>query len=230
MQQTITGVTATTRRPTLTVTDTPTVGQLHVWWEAMQSDDLSVAYADSFPPTLTDFCLGVAQGERLFLLCLVDGQVAGGLWLHDLLHRRDGTVSAGWIGCYFLSAYRGRLALDLWQMARQHWEATGLAVPRRYATRRLFNALVAPGARQSPWQSWLEVSVDTVLAIVMAIMLQRLCYGSAATWVKAGGLTVAIYALTMGRRYTLRRVFEAWNTRQAGLPLYDRPATRGVAP
>ena len=106
----------------------------------------------------------------------------------------------------------------------------GLAVPRRYATRRLFNALVAPGARQSPWQSWLEVSIDTVLAIVMAIMLQRLCYGPAATWVKAGGLTVTIYALTMGRRYTLRRVFEAWNTRQAGLPLYDRPATRGVAP
>jgi hypothetical protein len=106
----------------------------------------------------------------------------------------------------------------------------GLAVPRRYATRRLFNALVAPGARQSRWQSWLEVSVDTVLAIVVAIMLQRLCYGTAATWVKAGSLTVAIYALTMGRRYALRRVFEAWNTRQARQPLYDQPSTRVAAP
>jgi RimJ/RimL family protein N-acetyltransferase len=126
VQQTITRVTATIRRPTLTVTDTPTIGQLQVWWEAMQSDDLSVAYADSFPPTLSDFRLGAAQGDRLFLLCLVDGQVAGALWLHDLLHRRDGSVSAGWIGCYFLSAYRGRLALDLWQTARQHWEAAGV--------------------------------------------------------------------------------------------------------
>jgi hypothetical protein len=90
VQQTIPGVIATTRRPTLTVTEMPMLGQLHVWWEAMQSDDLSVAHADSFPPTLTDFRLGVAQGERLFLLCLVNAQGAGALWLHDLLHRRDG--------------------------------------------------------------------------------------------------------------------------------------------
>jgi hypothetical protein len=94
----------------------------------------------------------------------------------------------------------------------------GLAVPRRYATRRLFNTLVAPGERQSRWHSWLEVSVDTVLAIGVAILLQRLCYGPAATLVKAGGLTVALYALTMGRRYALRRVFETWNAHQARLP------------
>jgi hypothetical protein len=98
-----------------------------MWWEAMQHDDLSVAYADSFPPTLTDFRLGVAQGDKFLLLGLVDEQVAGALWLHDLLHRRDGTVSAGWVGCYFLSSYRGRLALYLWQIARQRWEAAGVA-------------------------------------------------------------------------------------------------------
>jgi hypothetical protein len=92
----------------------------------MQRDDLSVAYADSFPPTLTDFRLEVAQGDKFLLLGLVDGQVAGALWLHDLLHRRDGTVSAGWVGCYFLSSYRGRLALYLWQIARQHWETAGV--------------------------------------------------------------------------------------------------------
>jgi hypothetical protein len=93
----------------------------------------------------------------------------------------------------------------------------GLAVPRRYATRRLFNGLVVPGESQSRWHSWLEVSVDTVLAIVVAILLQRLCYSTAATWVKAGGLTVALYALTMGRRYALRRVFETWSARQERL-------------
>jgi hypothetical protein len=99
----------------------------------------------------------------------------------------------------------------------------GLAVPRRYAIRRLFNALVAPGARQPRWQSWLEVITDTAVAVAMAIALQRLCYGSAATLTKAGGLTVALYAVTMGRRYALRRVFEAWNARQAGLPPYGQP-------
>ena len=99
----------------------------------------------------------------------------------------------------------------------------GLAVPRRYAIRRLFNAFVAPGTRQSRWQSWVEVGVDTAVAIVMAIVLQRLCYGAAATLTKAGGVTVALYAITMGRRYALRRVFEAWHARQAELLPYGQP-------
>jgi TRAP-type C4-dicarboxylate transport system permease large subunit len=101
----------------------------------------------------------------------------------------------------------------------------GLAVPRRYAIRRLFNALVAPGARQSRWQSWLEVCSDTVVALVMAIILQRLCYGAAATLTKAGGVTVVLYAITLGRRYTLRRVFETWNARQENLPLYSQASS-----
>ena len=122
MQQAI-----TTGGPILAVIESPTTEQLQVWWEAMHSDDLSVAYADSFPATLTDFRREVAQGDKVLLLGLVNGQVAGALWLHDLLHRRDGTVSAGWVGCYFLPLYRGRLATQLWQAAHQHWEAAGIA-------------------------------------------------------------------------------------------------------
>jgi TRAP-type C4-dicarboxylate transport system permease large subunit len=101
----------------------------------------------------------------------------------------------------------------------------GLAVPRRYAIRRLFNALVAPGARQSRWQSWLEICSDTIVALVMAIILQRLCYGAAATLTKAGGVTVVLYSITLGRRYALRRVFEAWNARQENLPLYSQASS-----
>jgi hypothetical protein len=96
----------------------------------------------------------------------------------------------------------------------------GLAIPRRYVTRRMFNAVVAPGTRQLRWQSWCEVIVDTVVAIVMAILLQRLFYGAAATWVKAGGLTIALYAFTMARRYAMRRLFETWDTRQERVTLY----------
>jgi TRAP-type C4-dicarboxylate transport system permease large subunit len=101
----------------------------------------------------------------------------------------------------------------------------GLAVPRRYAIRRLFNALVVPGTRQTRWQSWVEVGSDTAVAIIIAIVLQRLCYGAAATLTKAGGVTVALYAITMGRRYALRRVFETWNARQENLSLYSQASS-----
>jgi hypothetical protein len=101
----------------------------------------------------------------------------------------------------------------------------GLAVPRRYAIRRLFNALLAPGTRQSRGQSWCEVAVDTVLAIGVAILLQRLFYGAAATWEKAGGVTVVLYVITMGRRYALRRIFETWQARREELPLCGQPSS-----
>jgi RimJ/RimL family protein N-acetyltransferase len=127
MQQMTMRVTAPIGRPTLAVTERPPIEQLQVWWEAMQSDDLSVAYADSFPPTLAHFRHEVAQGEKILLLGLVDGQVAGTLWLHDLLHRHDGSVAAGWFGCYFLPSYRGRPAIQLWQAALQHWKTAGIA-------------------------------------------------------------------------------------------------------
>ncbi len=109
--------------PSLVVTDTPTIEQMRVWWEAMRRDDLSVAYADAFPETLTDFRLEIAQGTKKLLICLVDGHVAGALWLHDMAHRSDRTVLAGWVGGFFLPAYRGSLAARLWQAARQRWEA-----------------------------------------------------------------------------------------------------------
>jgi hypothetical protein len=119
--------TTTTQGPALTLTAKPTIEQLQVWWKTMQHDDLSVAYTDSFPAALSDFRCEVDQGEKMLLLGLADGQIAGAMWLHDLVHRHDGTVSAGWFGCYFLPPYRGRLAIQLWQAARQYWEAAGVA-------------------------------------------------------------------------------------------------------
>lgn len=112
--------------PSLAVTETPTRDQLGVWWAMMRRDDLSVAYADAFPETLTDFRLEVAQGTKKLLICLVDNHVAGALWLHDMAHRANGTVLAGWVGGFFLPAYRGSLAVRLWQTARQRWEAQGI--------------------------------------------------------------------------------------------------------
>ncbi len=112
--------------PAVTITATPTVEQLQTWWDAMQRDDLSVAYNDEFPTSLTDFRLEVAQGTKLLLLALVDGQVAGALWLHDMVYRPDGTVSAGWVGGYTLPAYRGPLGSRGWLASKKHWEAQGI--------------------------------------------------------------------------------------------------------
>ena len=112
--------------PTLTVTAAPTLAQWRTWWEGIQHDDLAVAYADSFPDTLTDFQLDVAQGTKHLLLCLAEDQVAGALWLHDMTHRPDGSIAAGWVGGYFVPAYRGRCAVYLWRCARQTWEAQGI--------------------------------------------------------------------------------------------------------
>jgi hypothetical protein len=86
----------------------------------------------------------------------------------------------------------------------------GLALPRRYATRHLFDTWLAHGAQQSRLQSWHEVGFDTAIAITVAFLLQWLFYGAAATWAKAGGLTVLVYVVTMGRRYLLRRLFARW--------------------
>ncbi|MEE8302214.1 MAG: hypothetical protein V3S24_07245 [Candidatus Tectomicrobia bacterium] len=93
--------------PALTATDSPSVQQWQTWWNAMQHDDLAVAYADTFPRTLADFRYDIARRNKLLLLCLADHEVAGALWLHDLTHRPGSTVAAGWIGGYFLPSYRG---------------------------------------------------------------------------------------------------------------------------
>ncbi len=97
-----------------------------------------------------------------------------------------------------------------------------LAVPRRYGLRRLFNARLPAGARQPSWHAWVEVGADTVLGLLVAIGVQWVFYGPAATWAKAGGLTGVVYAITMCRRYLLRRLFERWSARQHRASLRHR--------
>lgn len=93
-----------------------------------------------------------------------------------------------------------------------------LAYLRRFGTRLLFSALIPAGQVQPWWQAALEVTGDTLLALLMAYGLQVLWYGTAATLDRAGSLTVALYTLTLLRRYVLRRIFEAWRVRQLARP------------
>lgn len=91
----------------------------------------------------------------------------------------------------------------------------GLALVRRFVTRRFFEALVPLGTRQPHWQSVVESVVDTVLGFGIAVVLQMLIYGELATLLRASGLTGVIYGLTMIRRYILRRLFAALALRTA---------------
>lgn len=91
----------------------------------------------------------------------------------------------------------------------------GLALARRFATRRFFEALVPLGTHQPHWQSVVEAVVDTVLGFGIAVVLQMLIYGETATLLRASGLTCTIYGLTMIRRYILRRLFTALALRTA---------------
>jgi hypothetical protein len=89
------------------------------------------------------------------------------------------------------------------------------AFVRRFITRRAFESLVPVGARQSRWQSVLESAADTALGFAIAVALQMLIYGEAATLLRTSGLTFLVYGLAMLRRYLLRRVFAAWALRTA---------------
>jgi hypothetical protein len=87
--------------------------------------------------------------------------------------------------------------------------------PRRFATRRLFNALLPEGVRQPRWHSVLEVVSDTALGFLIAIALQVFIYGPTATLARAGGLTAFVYMVALLRRYMLRRIFVSFDVRKA---------------
>ena len=89
------------------------------------------------------------------------------------------------------------------------------AFVRRFITRRAFETLVPAGTRQSRWQSVVESAVDTALGFAIAVALQLLIYGEAATLLRASGLTLLVYGLAMLRRCVLRRIFAAWALRTA---------------
>ena len=99
-----------------------------------------------------------------------------------------------------------------------------LVYARRWCTRRIFERLVAPGTKQSRTQSLIEVGTDTVVGILVALVMQHLMYRDAATAGRATLLVVGLYALTMLRRYLLRRLFvklAAGQSKQDPEPIYQ---------
>ena len=114
--------------PALSATDTPTLGQMMAWWEAMWTDptDLQTAFADGFPRELEDFLALLRDTERLFWMYLKDQEPLGAFWLHDLLHDETGGLCGGWLGVHIIQAARGPYSWASGEIIRQTLTAAGL--------------------------------------------------------------------------------------------------------
>jgi RimJ/RimL family protein N-acetyltransferase len=111
--------------PTLTVTATPTVGQMKTWWNAMQQDPARhIVYTDFMPHALDEFLAPLHQGALQVYLFLVGDAVGGAYYLHDWGFDTDGQYA--WLGTYILLPYRGQLAAYAWGIVRQACAQAGL--------------------------------------------------------------------------------------------------------
>lgn len=110
----------------LSITDTPTLGQLQAWWEAMQNDPARrLVYTDFMPTAFEEFLIPVRHGDIQIQMMLVGTDVGGAFYLHD--RGMDDTGAAyAWLGVYILPPYRGRCAAQAWCLVRRACEREGL--------------------------------------------------------------------------------------------------------
>jgi hypothetical protein len=113
----------------LTATDTPTLGQMMAWWEAMWADpaDLQTAFADGFPRELEDFLALLRDTERPFWLFLRNQEPVGAFWLHDLLYDETDSLCGGWLGGHIIQAARRPYGWALCEVILQTLRTAGLA-------------------------------------------------------------------------------------------------------
>lgn len=114
------------------ITPTPSPAQLQQWWDAMEHDDLRVAFSDAFPKTLPQFCAEVAAGDKYLFFCLDGAQVAGSMWLYRL------EEDPCWVGVYFLRDYRGAAAQIFARKALQY-ATHHLGIPHIFAAVHVHN-------------------------------------------------------------------------------------------
>jgi hypothetical protein len=103
----------------LTLTDTPTLGQLQIWWEAMQNDPTRyLVYTDFMPTEFEEFLVPVQHGDIQIRMMLMGTDVGGAFYLHDSGTDDTGAAYA-WLGVYILPPYRGQCAARAWRLVRR---------------------------------------------------------------------------------------------------------------
>jgi RimJ/RimL family protein N-acetyltransferase len=114
---------------TITITDTPRLDDLQLWWHARQTDpDSAIAFTDDAPQDFAGLYHRIVTGDYLFYLARdCAGQIVGAMWLHDLVRGADDTPRAGWLGTYVLTTCRGvRTTQAMWTLTREALEARGV--------------------------------------------------------------------------------------------------------
>jgi RimJ/RimL family protein N-acetyltransferase len=110
----------------LTLTDTPTLGQVQAWWEAMQNDPTRyLVYTDFMPTEFEEFLAPVQHGDIQLHMMLAGREVGGAFYLHDSGTDDTGAAYA-WLGVYILPPYRGQCAARAWRLVRRACEREGL--------------------------------------------------------------------------------------------------------
>jgi RimJ/RimL family protein N-acetyltransferase len=112
----------------ITLTTTPTLEQMKIWWAELQHDPARrLAYTDFMPTELETFLEAMRRGDITVWMFLVGGDVAprvgGVFYVHDTGADADGPYA--WIGTYVLPPYR-RLTLRAAAMVRRACERQGL--------------------------------------------------------------------------------------------------------
>lgn len=112
----------------ITLTTTPTLEQMKIWWAAWQQDPARhVAYTDFMPTELDAFLHAMTQGDlTVWMFCLADEgppYVGGAFYLHDSGADAEGPYA--WLGTYVLKPYR-RWTLRAWDLVRQGCAQQGL--------------------------------------------------------------------------------------------------------
>jgi RimJ/RimL family protein N-acetyltransferase len=120
--------TVVTNRAEITLTPTPTLEQMKIWWTEWQLDPARhFAYTDFLPKELDEFLEAMHQGDiSVWMFLIRDGvtrRVGGGFYLHDMGADADGPYA--WVGIYVLPPYR-RYALRACAMVRRACERQGL--------------------------------------------------------------------------------------------------------
>jgi RimJ/RimL family protein N-acetyltransferase len=123
-------ITATICTGEVTVTTTPTLEQMKMWWAALQQDPTrSQAYTDFMPTELDDFLHSVHQEDISVWMFLVGTDtgthIGGAYYLHDAGRDSEGPYT--WLGAYILPTFRGRIATRAWHLLKQQCAQQGLS-------------------------------------------------------------------------------------------------------
>lgn len=147
----------------------PRIVDLLQFWQILHADSSCRhgVYMDTFPwGDMAAFFAPMLRDEMLFWLVLVDEQVAGAHWLHDLMDSPRGRTA--WFATYYAPAWRGQLAPQAFHLFMDAAAAAGIVHvfgghrPRNEGARRMGQKCGLTYAGEVKEFGWFEGRLDTL--------------------------------------------------------------------